>query len=170
MKGKRFELVQATNAKTKDSDYPCAEIVNAMPLLQHENAECGPIAGGGMQVLVESTPKEQALQQDEAIAAKAAEHERRAVAARKAWVTIRSKKAAAEVANQATELANATGTASGVLVATGPTRRGEQIPPSSFAQSSDSDNAGKLFRDRTPGKRGDDHGRVRADSRSDSGH
>jgi hypothetical protein len=33
-------------------------------------------------------------------------------------------------------------------VATGPTRRGEQIPPSSFAQSSDSDNAGKLFRER----------------------
>jgi hypothetical protein len=48
MKGKRFELVQAPDAKTKDSDYLCAEIVNAMPLLQHENAECGPIAGAGM--------------------------------------------------------------------------------------------------------------------------
>jgi hypothetical protein len=96
MKRKRFELVQAPDAKTKDSDQPCAEIANAMPLLQHENAECGPIAGGGMQVLVESTPKEQAVQQDEAIAAKAAEHQRRAVAARKAWVTIWSKKAAAE--------------------------------------------------------------------------
>lgn len=139
MKRKRFELVQAPDAKTKDSDQPCAEIANAMPLLQHENAECGPIAGGGMQVLVESTPKKPALQQDEAIAAKAAEHERRAVAARKAWITIRSNKAAAD-ATRAASLITPTGKASGASMATGPI---DQIPPEFSAQSSD--NAGKPF-------------------------
>lgn len=147
MKRKLFGLVQAPGAKPKDNHQPVAGIASVTPSLEHQSPptalECRSIVGGAMQKPVDGTRKDPALQQeDEAIAAKAAEHERRSAAARKAWITIRSNKvpAADGGASQPTSLVMPTGKASGASMATGPIHR---IPPVFSAQSSDS--VGKLF-------------------------
>ena len=72
-----------------------------------------PVGRGAIQVAVPN-------QDDAAVAAKIAEHERRSAAARKAWITIRSNKAAAEDTTRPASLMTPTGKASGASMATGP--------------------------------------------------
>jgi hypothetical protein len=150
MKRKLFGLVQEP-AKAEDSGRAVAGIDSATPLIQRQDhqrqdhqrqdhhpataLEHGGIGGGEMQETVEVTRKEPALhqQQDGAVAAKAAEHQRRSAAALKAWATIRSNKLARENATQTRVLPNE----SGALMATGPRPMEKQITPELSTESLD---------------------------------
>jgi len=147
MKRKRG-LVQVLGAKPKDNDQSVTGIASATPLLSATAPECGPIVGGAMQEPVEGTRMQPAIQQEDE-AAQAAEHARRSAGSRKASITIRTNKTAAENATEA--MALVTPKESKASVATGAIHLKEQIPAEFSAQSSNI--AGKLFHERV-GKAG----------------
>jgi hypothetical protein len=133
------KVLQKPTVRRTDDDQQIAGLTSVAPSAQQYPLatvdDCDPVSRVAIQVVVPN-------QQDGAVSAKIAQHERRSAAARKAWITIRLNKAAAQDTTRPTSVVTPTGKVSGAFLATGSKNLEEQIQSQFPGQSSGDDERG----------------------------